>query len=636
LKNTIFIWLDQKKQSLAKWKILIDRSRSHKKKVKKNISSNPREMSTTSTIHIATTSDTSRIPLAGHRARSHDLPLLDETSNPSNPLVNSSCPHERVGLTIVLNDDKTDSGNQQQQFAFQQIRYFASQHNLTLLSAFDHSIKLEGDAANVEKAFDLKLFNVEGIRHYEGTPSVPAEIHPFVESVLGLSSKQVAKPHFRHRKQAAQQANVVVETRSSQSTTTFPAGSFTPLDLAKIYQMPVADGTGQAVGIIELGGGTLASDLTGYFKLLKIPGAPNVVSVGVDGGRNSPGQSDADGECILDVDVIAGLVPHATIVVFYAPNTNKGFYDAIRVAISDSHKICALSISWGGPEDSWDPATMTSFNAAFQDAVNAGIVVTAASGDNGASDNANGDDGIARVDFPASSPFVLACGGTKLIAPNDVFSLETAWNEDSIGEGATGGGISSFFPVPAYQSSITLPASISNPTFKGRAVPDCSGTADPETSYAVFYRGQATAIGGTSGVAPLYAGLVARLTQLSGKRLGFIHPLLYANQKNGFRDITVGSNRGATSGVGFDCGVGFDAVTGLGIAQGPAILNALKNPTPPPNPPTPPTPPPPTPPTPPPPTPPPNPPPSNTWDSGNITILTNAGPVHLFLKMTAL
>jgi kumamolisin len=229
-----------------------------------------------------------------------------------------------------------------------------------------------------------------------------------------------------------------------------------------------------------------------------------------------------------------------------------------------------ISISWGQSESGWTAQALNSFDQAFQSAGLMGKTVFVAAGDNGSSDGV--DDGNNHVDFPASSPNVVACGGTKLIAApgNSSIASETVWNEQAQGLGATGGGVSNSFPLPAYQKNADVPGP-TNPN-GGRGVPDVAGDADPVTGYNVLIDGTNTVSGGTSAVAPLYAGLFARINEAlvsAGKsRAGFVNAQLYQSG-NAFNDITSGNN-GA-----FSAGPGWDPTTGLGSPNGAPLLAAL-------------------------------------------------------------
>jgi kumamolisin len=353
----------------------------------------------------------------------------------------------------------------------------------------------------------------------------------------------------------------------------------TALQVASFYSFPAGtDGTGQTVAIIELGGGYTAADLQTYFSGLGLS-VPSVTAVPVDGGANTPGQQ-ADGEVELDIEVIGAIAPGAAQQVYFAPNTDQGFIDAISDAIHAAPTPIAVSISWGGSEDSWAAQDRTSMDDTIADAAVLGVTVTVAAGDNGSGDGAT--DGKPHCDFPASSPHALACGGTKLVGDltANTITSEVVWNETTSNLGAGGGGVSDVFPLPSWQSTAGVPTlSGSSGTSgttgtTGRGVPDVAGNADPMTGYQIVVDGKQTVVGGTSAVAPLWAGLIARLAQSTGKKFGLLQPLLYAGTTPGkdvagFNDITQGNN-GA-----YSAGPGWDACTGLGSPQGAALLTRL-------------------------------------------------------------
>jgi len=245
------------------------------------------------------------------------------------------------------------------------------------------------------------------------------------------------------------------------------------------------------------------------------------------------------------------------------------FLDAVTSAVHDTtNKPSIISISWGSAESTWTAQAMTAMDDAFQAAASMGITVCVASGDNGSSDGVS--DGKDHVDFPASSPFALACGGTSLKASRTAISSEVTWN-DGAGGGATGGGISNFFPVPSWQAGISATLSNGKSTaLKNRGVPDVAGDADPETGYQVRVDGTDMVIGGTSAVAPLWAALIARLNQVTGSPAGYANPWLYKNPQS-LRDISQGNNGD------FAAAKGWDACTGLGSPNGKALLTASKS-----------------------------------------------------------
>ncbi len=350
------------------------------------------------------------------------------------------------------------------------------------------------------------------------------------------------------------------------------ATSYTALQVAQAYNFPTSvNGKGQTIAIIELGGGYTQSDLTTYFKSLGISPAPSVSAVSVDGATNQPtgDTSGPDTEVMLDIEVAGAVAPGAKIVVYFAPNTDAGFLDAINQAAMDkTHKPSVISISWGGPESSWTAQSLQNYNSALQAAAAVGVTVCVASGDNGSTDGSS--DGSDQVDFPASSPYSLACGGTTLDISGSSIASEVVWN-DLPNDGATGGGVSATFPLPSYQANANVPPS-ANTGNTGRGVPDVSGDADPQTGYQVQVDGSQFVVGGTSAVAPLWAGLVALLNQSIGTPVGYLNPNLYqsvALATGTFNDITSGNNGD------YKAGPGWDACSGWGSPNGAGILQAL-------------------------------------------------------------
>jgi kumamolisin len=335
------------------------------------------------------------------------------------------------------------------------------------------------------------------------------------------------------------------------------------------------------IGIIELGGGFRPADLTAYFKQIGVT-LPTVTAVSVDHGSNNPttAQSD-DGEVMLDIEVAASIAPGAKIVVYFAAGTtDRDFLDAISTAVHDEvNNPSVISISWGGPEASATASFQTEFDQTLQSAASLGITVTVASGDNGAADEGPNEwDNLTHADFPASSPHVLACGATSIKVSGNRIAAESVWNQraadteqDSFG--SSGGGISDFFPVPPYQAKISLPKDISTGK-KGRGVPDVSGDGDPASGYLVRVDGEEFPIGGTSAVAPLWAGLIALINQKIGHRAGFINPLLYARPA-ALRDVTIGDNKVGNGKLGYDAAEGWDPCTGLGSPDGMELLGVL-------------------------------------------------------------
>ncbi|HMH57551.1 MAG TPA: S53 family peptidase [Galbitalea sp.] len=415
-------------------------------------------------------------------------------------------------------------------------------------------IRISGTVANIGRVFGTSISAgtsasgnaAQPHRIRTGGLSIPAQLDGIITAVLGIDDRPQARAQFR------------VSNASAASI------SYTPVQLGELYKFPAdTDGTGQTIAIIELGGGYETADLKSYFSGLGV-GSPSVSAVSVDGAQNEPGKdpTGADGEVLLDIEVIGALSPAAKILVYFAPNTDAGFVDAVSDAAHATPTPTAMSISWGQSEDQWTAQARTALDGALLDAAALGITVTAAAGDNGSSDGSS--DGAEHADFPASSPHALACGGTSLRAKGTAIATETVWN-DGAGGGATGGGVSDVFALPTWQKGVGVPAKAPG----GRGVPDVAGNADPETGYEVLVDGTRAVYGGTSAVAPLWAALVARLAQSLGSPLGLLQPKLYPLHAS-LRDITSGNNGS------YAAKKGWDACTGLGTPNGTAILAALK------------------------------------------------------------
>jgi kumamolisin len=327
-------------------------------------------------------------------------------------------------------------------------------------------------------------------------------------------------------------------------------------DLCKAYSWPANLAGGGVIAIVELGGGWVQSDITAFFQSIGQP-TPQITDVSVDATKNSPNQSvgssdDPDYEVALDIEIAAAAYYAATgaaaVIRMY---WSQDIGTAVQRAAQDGCDVC--SISWGADEATWGSSAVEQMESIALAATSAGMVVFAASGDN---DSSDGGSTPANVDAPASCPHVVGCGGT-----NKTATTETVWNDNpgqTNGEG-TGGGYSTVFPVQAFQ--IGAPPAPANSTYgKGRMVPDVSADADPTTGYEVYVHGSTNVVGGTSAVAPLYAGLFAAF----GRKLGFVTPALWQNQ-GAFTDITVGGN-------GFYNAVpGPDPCTGIGAPIGKRI-----------------------------------------------------------------
>jgi kumamolisin len=435
---------------------------------------------------------------------------------------------------------------------------FAREKGLTAASIEPEKrlVRLTGKAQAIENAFRTRLAHYDHVdghrfRGRTGSLSLPEDVAAVVESVLGLDNRPAARHHL-------------VWARSKQ------VAGFEPNQVAALYGFPTdATGKGQCIALLELGGGYTDSDNRTAFAAMGLR-APGLVAVPVDGGSNAPSPgNEADTEVALDIQVAGGVAPGAKIAVYFAPNSDAGFTDAISAAVHDSKNgPTILSISWGSPESQWTGQAISSMNSALQDAASIGLSVFVAAGDSLSTDGLG--DGEAHVDFPASSPYAIGCGGTEITVSNGQIIGETVWNDGTSG---TGGGISDLFPVPAFQTGVALPPSV-NGGRVGRGVPDIAGNAAPSSGYKVVSNGQAGVVGGTSAVAPLWAGLTALLNQNAAAPLGFFLDKLYP-ASGVTRQIEAGNNRPAGSELGYGAGGKWNACTGLGVPIGAALETLL-------------------------------------------------------------
>jgi carboxypeptidase C (cathepsin A) len=433
------------------------------------------------------------------------------------------------------------------------LREFAAANGLTVLGVEParRLVRLGGPASRVQSAFRTTLHQVEfegrNCRVHAGVLHLPTELMGVVESVLGLDTAPIARPRLRPAAATAR--------------------GHLPTLFASLYDFPSGDGSGQVVGLIELGGGYTDADTQAAFSAMGVS-PPTVVAVPVDGAANQPTGSGADGEVALDIQIAGGVAPGATIVVYFTPNTEQGFADAVSAAAQDAtHHPSILSISWGAPEANWTVQARQTLDSQLQDAAELGLSVFVASGDSLATDGL--DDGQAHVDFPASSTWAIGCGGTRTTISGSALGAETVWND---GDSGTGGGISDVFAVPGFQAKASLPASV-NGGRHGRGVPDVAANAAPETGWLVVVGGQSGVVGGTSAAAPLWAGLIARINQGGGKA-GFFLPRLYG-AADVLGQVTSGNNRPSGSSIGYDAGPGWNACTGLGTPRGKALAALL-------------------------------------------------------------
>jgi kumamolisin len=487
-----------------------------------------------------------------------------------------------------LSQKKFESQHRASTLDVTRIRKFAAAHNLTIAHDASHRrvIVLSGSAQALAQAFDTDFAHYHHPRtsYFKSsrTPSIPAELKDIVEAVFGLNNQPTAR-------------------RQSLWKAAKPRGtSRSILELARTYAFPEGtDGTGQTIGLIELGGGFNPADVEDFCTRLGIP-TPRITVVGVKGGANQPAPprdvrrlldfvngkgtlsakqqtsaaieaAQCTVEATMDIEIVAALAPGAHIVVYFATPDEQGVYNAITRAIHDEqNRPSVLSISFGEPEIALSDAYIHAIDKALLAASHLGITVLASSGDAGALNNS--PDNLPAVNFPASSPYCLACGGTTARLSRSKDKEEIVWNSRHHGiKGATGGGISRKFPVPPWQRKARVPL---GPTGKrGRGVPDIAGPADPRYGCDILVAGTTCTSAGTSAVAPLWAALIARCNQALVTRCGHLNPLFYRLAQRGspaFKPVIKGHNDV------YQATEGWNPCAGHGTLHGEHLLRHLR------------------------------------------------------------
>ena len=426
---------------------------------------------------------------------------------------------------------------------------FVAAHGLSArqTDATGNLIVLTGTYGQARRAFrpdHLGLYR-KGKREFvarSGHLHLPSEIAEDVVAVMGFDNRTVPVRHFYSPQPADATAN----------------GAYEPAEVAKLYNFPSGlSGRKQTVGIIALGGGFDEDCLKDYFARKGIQRTGSLTAVSVDGTPNDASMGDDTDyndrvrEVHADIEIIGSIAPAANIVVYFASYQDiTGLQLALRHAVNDpANAASVISVSWHFPEDIASgtyKGQLDSINQTLEMAKVGNVTVCVASGDYGAYEDES-KPAQAVVSVPACSPFALACGGTSW--PKN--GAEQAWE-------GSGGGYSSYFGKPSYQSSITTIGT-------NRGVPDVSAVADP--GYMFYVHGSDFPCGGTSVAAPLWAGLIALLNETVGKPVGFVNPVIYANA-NALTDITTGGN------AHFEAAAGWDPVTGLGSPKG-SDLNKL-------------------------------------------------------------
>lgn len=501
---------------------------------------------------------------------------------------------------------------------------FANENGLKVASADLSSgrVVLSGNTGDFSKAFQTKLSNYDlgglSVRGRSGALAVPESLANHIEGIFGMDDRPQA--HSYARFQAATQAASVaadkpgaladksgtaaadkagpdikagadikanpdtkagLDTKAGAEPTAPVAeprkvSGYLPSEVAEAYEFPQGTtGKGQSVAIIQLGGGIDMANEAAYYKAHGKK-MPEIKVIEINGAKAKTGTNPAaDGEVALDSQVIGMVAPDAKQNIIFAPNSDRGFIDAVsRATFPEKGELPnnAISISWGAPMEMWTEQGKRGMNLAFKKAALKGISVFAAAGDDGAI-NASPSRTF-QVDYPAADPYVTGVGGTRLVIKDGKILSEVAWNNGE-GRGATGGGISPD-PVPDYQKGLKLPDNANKTGIPGRGVPDISGNADAVTGYRIRVGGSEAVVGGTSATAPLYAALALRLNEgLGGERVvGFMNPFLYKHGMSGkanfFNDIIKGDNNG------YSTSPSWDAVSGWGSLNGEKLLQAYK------------------------------------------------------------
>jgi subtilase family serine protease len=409
------------------------------------------------------------------------------------------------------------------------------------------AITFTGSAAQLESAFRTRIGNyhdqASGRDFFanDAVPAVPASVSDVVGGVVGLDDHAVRT----HSSKPLAQPNVVKSVTPPVLKTAYGTSGLS------------ATGSGVNVGFVEFDG-YQKSNITKYDSTYGLSAGP-VTTVGVSGANYDSSPGDGQIEVELDIEVVHALAAAASDYVYEAPNSSAGELAMYQKIASDA-KVNVVSISWGACESAEGSSAAKSVSSAIATGTAEGISYFAAAGDDGTTDCYRQTGSAAKgVDFPASSPNVSGVGGTKLtVTSSNGYSSEAVWNDGNSG-GSTGGGISTVFTAPSWQSSQST-------TY--RKVPDVAADASPTSGYYIYSAGTWETVGGTSGATPLWAAFAALQNQVHGGELGNLNPKFYSigngsSYGTGFHDVTSGNNtlHGTT---GFSAGTGYDQVTGWG------------------------------------------------------------------------
>ncbi|GAA3555410.1 S53 family serine peptidase [Amycolatopsis ultiminotia] len=419
------------------------------------------------------------------------------------------------------------------------------------------AVTFSGTAAQLESTFHTGIGNyldsVTGRKFFanDAAPALPKAVSSVVDSVVGLDNHGV-KQHSAATK-APREVKAV--------TPPILQSAYGTGDLS-------ATGAGVNVGFVEFDGYDKA-DIAAYDSKYNLKaGSVNTVSVNGADYDSNPGEGET--EVDLDLEVVHALAAEADSYVYEAENSSAGEL-AMYQQIASDKKVSVVSISWGACEAAEGASAANSVDKAISTGAAEGISYFAAAGDDGTTDCARQSGSKDKaVDFPASDPNISGVGGTELsVDSSNGYSGEVAWNDGASG-GAGGGGISTIFDAPSWQSKQS--------TTK-RKVPDVSADAAQGSAYTVVSGGQTGNVWGTSGAAPLWAAFTVLQNQVHGGSLGNLNEKFYSigngsDYGTGFNDVTKGNNdfNGTT---GFSAGTGYDQVTGWGSFKGSGLSGLI-------------------------------------------------------------
>lgn len=531
--------------------------------------------------------------------------------------VDTAWPTQRPNLTL----SDLEALNAPPEAAVEGVRAFARGYDLEVVeaSAVRQDVILEGTAAALDRAFQVtqRIFEHEGgtYRAHEEPISLPEPLRGAVVGVLGLDTLSRARAH------------------AQPEAAPLPA-PLPPAWIARHYRFPDAPDLHHVrIALLEFGGGVSLDDVRGYLKDAGIPqGDLRILEVSDGGGRslgNRPVPADkaraimADWrrgrslteifqahpeagafyeslEVTMDAEIATALAPGAPTDLYFASGGADGWRRAICAAsglpyagslpLAHRHEEdrlpAVLSISWGFQERQLQPMKLRILHLALELAARRGITVVSSSGDRGSRMGGGAGDPLG-VEFPASSPAVLGCGGTALDHREGTTVREVVWHQTLLGaEMASGGGMSGYFPRPPFQRGIAVPdpsgtwIAGKDEAFQGRWAPDVSALASFSPGVKLLMAGEPFAGGGTSAATPIWAALVARLAAGLGRPLGSVAPALYRLSRSGvLRPVEEGTNDLLPRGSGspqYQAGTGWDPCTGLGVPDGQALLEALQ------------------------------------------------------------